>query len=84
MKLVVSLNANSAGGCSAGRVVLLGDSTMPAASEEADRSSGEPTADRALALLAEALQIIDALGSCPDIGARLHEIIEALEERRER
>lgn len=36
--------------------------------------------ERALALLAEALEIVDALNLSPEIGARVQEAISALEE----
>ena len=39
----------------------------------------EPSADRARALCAEALHICDELGVSPEIGARLQEVITALE-----
>jgi hypothetical protein len=39
----------------------------------------EHSADRARALCAEALQICDELGLSPEIGARLQEVITALE-----
>lgn len=63
-------------------VVLLGGTGMTAAAQEPDGSTGGVSVERALALLEEALQILDALGDCPEVGARLQHIIEALEERR--
>jgi len=39
----------------------------------------DQSVERALALLAEALEIVDALNVSPEIGARLQEVITALE-----
>lgn len=41
----------------------------------------EPSVDRALALLTEALAVVDALNGSPEIGARLQEVIELLGQR---
>jgi hypothetical protein len=49
----------------------------------ARNESGAPTdrsVERALALLAEALEIVDALNLSPNVGARLQEAISALED----
>ena len=45
----------------------------------ANRTEDEHSADRAHVLCAEALQICDELGLSPEIGARLQEVITALE-----
>lgn len=50
---------------------------MQVAIHEAGDSSGEERA-RAISLLREALNIIDALGERPELGARLDEVIELL------
>ena len=55
---------------------------MPAASQGADDSPEDSTVDRALALLEQALDIIDRWGDCPAIGARLQQVVDEVEERR--
>lgn len=45
-------------------------------------SLGDQSVERALALLAEALEIVDALNLSPDIGAKLQEAIIPLETSR--
>ena len=55
---------------------------MPAASQGADDSSEDLTVDRALALLEQALQIVDRWGDCPAIGARLQQVVDEVEDRR--
>lgn len=75
---MVSPESNSAAGDGVGNVVLLGGIRMPATSEEADGSSRQEGTERAIALLEEALQIMDDLGEFPELGARLHGLIEAL------
>jgi hypothetical protein len=55
---------------------------MPAASQGADDSSEDFTVDRALALLEQALEIVDRWGDCPAIGARLQQVVDEVEERR--
>jgi len=52
------------------------------ASQNADDPHEDRTAERALLLLGDALQIIDRWGDCPDIGARLQHVIDCVEERR--
>lgn len=54
---------------------------MPAANPQAHGLSRDERTNRAVALLDEALQIIDGLGDCPELGARLQSIVEALRER---
>ena len=54
---------------------------MPAASPGADGSPEDRTVERALALLEQALQIVDHWGDCPAIGARLQQVVDELEER---
>ncbi len=44
-----------------------------------NNSEDQSSLDRARALCAEALQICDELGLSPEIGARLQEVITALE-----
>jgi len=55
---------------------------MPSESAGQDSSgaAGDQSVERALALLAEALEIVDALNLSPEIGARVQEAISALEE----
>lgn len=54
---------------------------MPSESAVPDASgvSGNQSVERVLALLAEALEIVDALNMFPEIGARLQEVISALD-----
>ena len=78
---MLSRALDRAGSNWAASAVLLGGYFMAAAGQDADRSSGEERVDRALALLGEALQIIDELGDAPDLAARLDEVIERLKER---
>lgn len=54
---------------------------MPAAIQGADGRDIDLTVDHALSLLQEALGIVDHLGDCPEIGARLQHVIDCLEER---
>lgn len=53
---------------------------MPAAGQEADGPSDQWTVERALLLLEQALEIIDHRVDCPAIGARLQEVIEAVQD----
>ena len=55
---------------------------MPSESAVQDESGAprDQSVERALALLAEALEIVDGLNMSPEIGARLQEAISALEE----
>ena len=53
---------------------------MPAANQDADRSSREDQVDRALSLMGEALDILDNLGGVPELAARLDEVIERFKE----
>jgi hypothetical protein len=55
---------------------------MAAASHGADALPEDWTADRALALLEQALEIIDRWGDSPAIGARLQQVVDDVEERR--
>lgn len=59
-----------------------GEFGMPSESAVNDASGapGVQSVERALALLAEALEIVDALNMSPEIGARLQEAVSALEE----
>ena len=64
--------------------LLLGDWEMSAAlsaqAGEEQASPGEKIG-RALALLQEALELIDSMDASPEIGARLQEVIGDLDER---
>jgi hypothetical protein len=53
---------------------------MPAGTQDADDLSEDWTIERALALLEQALEIIDHRTAPPEIGARLQEIIEQVQE----
>lgn len=55
---------------------------MPGTTHDGDRSSDEARLERVLVLLSESLEILDGLGDFPDLGARLQQVIESLEERR--
>ena len=68
-------------GPTAGCVVLLGGNSMPAANQGADHPSGDERHERALALLVEALRILDTDDDVPELGARLQGIIDDLNER---
>lgn len=65
------------------RQPLLGGSAMSADPSVCDSNNrgDEPRIEQARALCAEALQICDALELSPEIGARLQDVIIALEER---
>ena len=65
------------------RAGLLGGNCMPTATQEAVGSSREERIQRAIALLNEALHIIDELEDCTVIGARLQDIIDRLAEERD-
>lgn len=82
MRFVLSRLVKGAAGARTERVLLLGGFGMAGATQESEGSSGEPGVGRALALLTEALQIVDSLGVYADVGARLQDIIEVLEEPR--
>lgn len=77
MRFVLSRERNGAGD-RYDSVVLLGGLRMHAASQEADGPSRDERIQRALALLNEALQIIDDLEEFPAVGARLCSVVEAL------
>ena len=49
---------------------------MPAANQDADDPAQDWTVARALLLLEQALEIIDAWGDRPAIGARLQHVID--------
>lgn len=54
---------------------------MPAAMQGAEDLPEEDwTAERALELLEQALEIIDHWGDCPAIGARLQQVVDEVEE----
>lgn len=53
---------------------------LESAVRDAGGTPGDQTVERVQALLAEALEIVDALKMSPEIGARLQEAISALEE----
>jgi hypothetical protein len=54
---------------------------MPAAVQSAEDLQEDWTAERALELLEQALEIIDHWGDCPAIGARLQQVVDEVEER---
>ncbi|MCH8614868.1 hypothetical protein LZ016_01940 [Sphingomonas sp. SM33] len=51
---------------------------MAAANQDADQTSNQAPLDRALSMLVEALQILDAQEVPPELGARLQGVIEDL------
>lgn len=51
---------------------------MPAVNKEADQLPVDAPLGRAVALLVDALQILDDYDFSPEIGARLQEVIETL------
>ncbi len=51
---------------------------------EGKESTKEESVGRALALLQEALEIVDSIGAPPEIGARLQEVIDSLEDLQDR
>lgn len=53
---------------------------MSAVSQDADGPSEDWTAQRAILLLEQALEIIDRWGDSPAIGARLQQIIDDVQE----
>lgn len=54
---------------------------MPAASDGAGQSASEQRIHHVLSLLAEALRVLDDGDEFPDVGARLQQIIDILENR---
>lgn len=57
---------------------------MAAAERDADQSQHGERLNRMLALLVEALEIMDSEAERPDLGARLQGIIDDLEQMRQR
>ena len=57
---------------------------MSAINRGADQPSGDERLDRVLALLIEALNLLDEDGDAPEAGARLQAIIDSLESQRKR
>lgn len=51
---------------------------MPASMQEVDRLPRCVQMERVIALLSEALNIVDDLADRPDIGARLQHVLESL------
>jgi hypothetical protein len=51
------------------------------ASQNADGPRQDRTAERAILLLGDALQIVDEWGDCPEIGARLQHVIDSIRDR---
>lgn len=62
--------------------LLLGGLEMSTGSavQASDGTSGESSVERARSLLAEALEIIDALKMSPEIGAKLQDVITSLDD----
>jgi hypothetical protein len=56
----------------------LGNQRMP----EVDRPSNVADVDRVIALISEALDLIDRLARYPGVGARLQEVLDELHEQR--
>lgn len=54
---------------------------MPAASDGAGQSASEQRIHYVLSLLAEALRVLDDGDEFPDVGARLQQIFDILENR---
>ena len=81
MDFMLSNSLNGLGSTYAIEALLLGGIEMSAGSavQETDGTSASPSLERALALLTEALEIVDALELSPEIGARLQEVITSLE-----
>jgi hypothetical protein len=63
-------------------VLLGGISTMTAANRDAGPASDDAPLERALSMLANALEILDAEGVPPEFGARLQGVVEELREYR--
>ena len=85
MDFMLSNPLNGLGSSNAIEALLLGGIGMTAGSavQETDGTSGNHSLERALALLTESLEIIDALQLSPEIGARLQEVISSLETQNE-
>lgn len=62
-------------------VILLGGINMPANDLDAENLAPDPTLARVLSLLEDALQELDSLGSYPEAGARLQQIIDEVEQQ---
>lgn len=55
---------------------------MSAAMRDGDRSIYDERVERLLNLLGQAIEVVDELGDWHDVGARLHEVLDAVQERR--
>ena len=75
------MRTSGAGGlhrCRSARGVM----RMSAATADGGRSSGDERVDRLLDHLERAIEIVDDLGQWPDVAARLHEVMDAIDARR--
>ena len=63
-------------------VLLGGISSMAAANRDASPASDQAPLERAMSMLVEALEILDAEDVPPEFGARLQGVIEELREHR--
>ena len=63
-----------------GALLCSGVKIMSAVSQDADGPSEDWTAQRAILLLEQALEIIDRWGDSPAIGARLQQIIDDVQQ----
>ena len=50
------------------------------ANAEEKSATAEETIERALGLLQETLELVDSIDASPEIGARIQEVIDSLEE----
>jgi hypothetical protein len=55
---------------------------MSAATRDGDRSADNERVDHLLGLLGEAILIVDELGNWHDVGARLQEVLDVVQQRR--
>lgn len=74
---VADERAVAAGALCSGGIVMPSQSTVP----DGSGSAGNDGVERVLALIAEALKIVDELNLSPEIGAKLQEAINAIDER---
>lgn len=69
--------AVAAGALCSGGIAMPSESTAP----DGSGSAGNEGVQRVLALIAEAIEIVDELSLSPEIGAKLQEAINAIDER---